>query len=344
MRIVHYEEKDRESWNRFVEKSPGGTFFHRAEWIAITESYYGFSSYSFSVREGNEIVAVIPLFLCKSPFLGKCLIPTPTCGRLNYCLSNDEAEPIIWAEMERLLRDTDARFVEMRFDYENSKSGLVIQQEHILQPLFLEQSADEQWKKIKPSVRNKIRQAERYNLRCFSGKSEYFPDFYRLYATNMRNFAYPLLGKKMFRLLLHEFSDIMEFIVLKYEECIIAALINFYYKDTVTNLWGVSSLQHRHLRINNYLYWEALTKAVTEGYKSYDFGRSRKDSGIFVFKSQWGTTNIPLHYHYLVKGETQLPSVEGTQNRYRLPMMIWRHLPLGITKTIGPPLGKWMPL
>ena len=344
MEIIRYEEKNREEWNLFVETCPRGTFFHRAEWIKITESYYGFQSCSFFIREGKEIVAVVPLFLCKSPFLGRCLIPTPTCGRLNFCLLKDKTEPIIWEELERILRSTNANFAEMRFDRENIKSDLIIKREHILQPLFLEANSRDQWKKLKPAVRNKVRQAEKHNLQCISGKSEYFSDFYDLYAVNMRNFAYPPLGKKLFRLLMHEFSDIMEFLIVNHEGDIRAALINFYYKDTVTNLWGVSSLQHRHLRINNYLYWEALKKAIDDGYAIFDFGRAREGSGVYLFKSQWGTADIPLSYHYLVRGKARLPSVEGTQKTYRLPMMIWRHLPISVTKIIGPPLGKRMPL
>lgn len=344
MKIVRFEEEHHLAWNEFVNRRPEGTFFHRAEWIKITRSYYGFPSFSFLVMAGDEIEAIVPLFLCRSPFLGRCLIPSPLCGRQNLCLRTPDAEEPVWEELERLLEETGARFVEMRFDSGHERRGLPTSREHLLQPLFLEENQEKQWEKLKSSVRNKIRQAEKYNLETSGGKEEYFPAFYRLYASNMRDFAYPLLGKKLFRLLMEEFAEIMEFFVLKNEGTVLASLINFYFKDTVTNLWGVSSKKHLNLRINNYLYWSALKKAIADGYRIFDFGRARKNSGVARFKQQWGTADIPLSYQYLSHQKIRLPSVEETREKYRLPMLLWRHLPLWGTRLLGPPLGKLMPL
>lgn len=343
MEIESFSKQYYDAWNEFVISCPEGSFFHLAQWIAITEKYYGFSSYSFLIRKAGEIVAIVPLFLCRSPFLGRCLISTPICGLLCPCTTSPEAKELIMKHLWQLLDITHARFLELRSDEQSEIPGLPTIREHILQRLTLGPDETTIWKNLAVAVRNQTRQAQKWGLSCESGV-HYLPQFYRIYARNMRDFSYPLLSRRFFTILQREFKDIFELLVVMREGQVLGALINFYFKDTVTNLWAVSLKKYQKMRINNFIYWEALKKACREGYKIFDFGRARKDSGVYHFKKQWGTTNIPLSYQYLSRRKFKLPGVEETQKKYRLPMAVWRRLPLWLTRIVGPPLGKMMPL
>lgn len=344
MKIEPYQPALREAWNEFITRMPEGTFYHRAEWIAVTEEYYRFPSYSFLVREGNEIVAAVPLFLCRSLLLGRCLIPTPVCGRLNLCLGSPRAKDIVRREFKRLLKATGSRWLELRFDAEHEEESLPTNREHSLQILGLEKNAEKQWEKVIPPVKRQVRQGVRHGLKAVSGGMENFPAFYRLYASNMRDFGYPLFGKKFFRLVGAAFSDSIEIFVTGRERMVMAAAINFRFKDTVTNLWVVSDKRYRRLRTNNFLFWEVLQQAIEGGFSAFDFGRSRRGSGVEHFKKRWGTVGIPLSYQYLGARRGGVPGVDAARNRFRLPMAVWRRLPIGLTRILGPPLGKRMPL
>ena len=343
MKIVPYEENNHEAWNRFVSTCPAGTFFHLAEWIKITETYYGFSSRSFFIKEGEEIIAVVPLFLCRSPLLGRCLIPTPVCGLLLPCTTSSEAEALIIKHMWRLLDDTDAKFLELRYDEQHVIDGLPANRENVLQRLSLLPGEEALWKKMTSPGRRCIKKAKKWDLQSKSG-IHYLPQFYRLYAGNMRDFGYPLFSRRFFDLLSQEFAELIELSVVTLNNKVLGALLSFRFRETVTALWIGSRKEFWHMRINNFIYWESIKKGCREGYTMFDIGRTRENSGIARFKAQLGAISIPLCYQYLSRGKFNAPSVQESQNRYKLPMAVWKHLPIWLTKVIGPPLGKWIPL
>jgi serine/alanine adding enzyme len=90
------------------------------------------------------------------------------------------------------------------------------------------------------------------------------------------------------------------------------------------------------------LYWEALRAACNEGFRHFDFGRSTRDSGTYRFKSQWGAQEEPLFWYTIPVASS---AARPRPRSYRHPSFLsktWQHLPLAVTRQVGPRLRGYL--
>ena len=79
------------------------------------------------------------------------------------------------------------------------------------------------------------------------------------------------------------------------------------------------------------------------GYRVFDFGRSRKHSGSYEFKAHWGMVERNLPYEMVLVRRKNLPNFTPANPKYQLAMRVWQKLPLAITRAVGPSLLKLVP-
>jgi hypothetical protein len=91
------------------------------------------------------------------------------------------------------------------------------------------------------------------------------------------------------------------------------------------------------------LYWTALKHACDTGYRMFDFGRSSPNAGTYRFKEQWGAKPVPLYWHYWMRNGVRLPELNPANPKYRWAIDAWKHLPVSLTKLIGPPIVRNIP-
>jgi hypothetical protein len=72
------------------------------------------------------------------------------------------------------------------------------------------------------------------------------------------------------------------------------------------------------------------------GYKLFDFGRSKKGTGSFDFKKRWGMVMTDLPYQYFLVSKQSLPDTSPLNPKFALSIRLWQKLPLPIANTIGP--------
>jgi hypothetical protein len=82
---------------------------------------------------------------------------------------------------------------------------------------------------------------------------------------------------------------------------------------------------------------------LERGYRVFDFGRSTVGSGPHHFKLQWGSMEVPLHWNYWLAHHDELPEMNPQNPKYRLAIWAWQHLPLPVTKLIGPSIVRGLP-
>ena len=92
------------------------------------------------------------------------------------------------------------------------------------------------------------------------------------------------------------------------------------------------------------MYWELMRHATVAGYRVFDFGRSRNDTGPFHFKRHWGFEPRPLHYQYVLLGKNTMPQINPSNPKLQAFIKVWQRLPLAVTKWVGPPLTRLLPL
>ena len=60
-------EDDKERWNRVVEQSGNGTFYHTWDWKAVIERSFHEQTYMIVAEQEDEIIGVFPCF-CRGVF------------------------------------------------------------------------------------------------------------------------------------------------------------------------------------------------------------------------------------------------------------------------------------
>jgi hypothetical protein len=76
------------------------------------------------------------------------------------------------------------------------------------------------------------------------------------------------------------------------------------------------------------------------GYRLFDYGRSKRGTGSYDFKKNWGFEPQPLHYEYLLVRGKRVPEHNPLNPRYRLLIKLWQRLPLSLANLIGPHVVK----
>lgn len=90
------------------------------------------------------------------------------------------------------------------------------------------------------------------------------------------------------------------------------------------------------------MYWHLLQRAIERGQRVFDFGRSSPGSNTFRFKRQWGAQPEPAVWQYYVR-QGNVGDMRVENGKYNRLIDIWRRLPVGLTRLIGPPIIRGIP-
>jgi hypothetical protein len=76
--------------------------------------------------------------------------------------------------------------------------------------------------------------------------------------------------------------------------------------------------------------------ACERGIAVFDFGRSKRGTGSFDFKKNWGFEPTPLAYEYRLLDRDDVPQNNPLNPKYRAFIALWRRLPRGVANALGP--------
>jgi hypothetical protein len=83
-----------------------------------------------------------------------------------------------------------------------------------------------------------------------------------------------------------------------------------------------------------------MRRSREQGYRLFDFGRSKADTGPFSFKKNFGFKPQPLPYEYYLVKSPAVPDVNPLNPKYRLLVNAWTRLPLPVANLLGPTLAR----
>ena len=64
--------------------------------------------------------------------------------------------------------------------------------------------------------------------------------------------------------------------------------MSFYFRDEVLPYYAGDTRGARDLAANDFKYWELMRRACERGMRVFDYGRSKRGTGSFDFKKNWG--------------------------------------------------------
>ena len=83
-----------------------------------------------------------------------------------------------------------------------------------------------------------------------------------------------------------------------------------------------------------------IARARQRGMRIFDYGRSKRGTGSFDFKTHWGFEPEQLYYEYYLVRARAMPELNPTNPRYQKVIALWQRMPLWVTRTIGPLLAR----
>jgi hypothetical protein len=91
------------------------------------------------------------------------------------------------------------------------------------------------------------------------------------------------------------------------------------------------------------MYFDLMRRAGRNGFRTFDFGRSKRVKGSYDFKSHWGMVERELPYEVMLIGRKDPPDYSPANPVFRLPILCWQRLPLAVTRALGPHLLRFVP-
>ncbi|HLX29155.1 MAG TPA: FemAB family XrtA/PEP-CTERM system-associated protein, partial [Casimicrobiaceae bacterium] len=199
----------------------------------------------------------------------------------------------------------------------------------------IEADADANMKAIPRKQRAMVRKGMSHGLR---GEIDRDADrFFSLYADNVHRHGTPPLSRRYFARLIETFGDDCEaLIVVDASGRPVSGVMSFYFRDEVLPYYAGDTSRARELAANDFKYWELMRRACERGVRVFDYGRSKRGTGSYDFKKNWGFEPSPLAYEHMLYAGQSIPQRNPLNPKYRAFIGVWRKLPRPLVNALGP--------
>ncbi|KKO46874.1 peptidoglycan bridge formation protein FemAB [Arsukibacterium ikkense] len=332
------DDKRNAEWDNFVKSSPDGSFFHLAGWQHVLADLGHQGFYLYATAE-QEIVGVLPLARVKSRLFGDALVSTPFCV-YGGALGSDEVKRHLEQSAITLAAELAVDYLELRYQHpQHNQLTTRIQHATFQCPLAEDDAAilANVKKKQRAVIRQSLNQQLSYTL------DSAIDDFYKTYSESVRNLGTPVFSKSYFQTLQTVFGNKTEILTVRKDGKPVSSVLSFYFKDQVLPYYGGGISQARELKSNDFMYYQLMCHArADKGCNSYDFGRSKLESGAYSYKKHWGMVAVDLPYQYQLINASALPNLSPNNPKYQLFIKLWQKLPLGVSQWLGPKISRYL--
>jgi FemAB-related protein (PEP-CTERM system-associated) len=333
-----FRDGDADAWERYVKASPEATFFHRLGWREILEEVFRHRTHYLVAERNGALCGVLPLAQVKSRLFGHSLVSLPFAVYGGAAADDSAVVAALNAAAVDLARDLGVTHLELRnrlpreADWPAQDLYVTFRRE-ILPDVEANMLA------IPRKQRAMVRKGLQRGLVAeVDGGVE---RFFELYADNQHRHGTPPHGIGYFEALRRVFGDDCEVLtVLSPQGKPVSGVMSFYWRDEVLPYYAGDLTDARDLAANDFKYWELMRRACERGLKVFDYGRSKKGTGSFDFKKNWGFVPTPLHYEYQLLKCDRVPQNNPANPKYRAMIATWQKLPRPVVNALGPMLVR----
>lgn len=327
-------------WRRAVDALGESRLAHAPEWFTVIRKAYGHDPLYLGAGDGYGGHGVLPAFIVRRPLLGTVVSSMPFLDGGGPCSSSVALGEGLVAQLIEEARTIGADMVELRC---LERLGIAAEPMKHKVNLTLPLLADHerQWRQFDGSVRNQVRKAERSGLSVAFVGAEKLDDFYAIFATRMRELGSPVHARRFFAAIFDAFGGRARLALVRKDSTPIGGLIAIAFKDVLAVPWASCLRRYDTLCPSMLLYWETIRTGCGEGFRRFDFGRSSPGSGTYRFKRQWGAEEEPIFWYTIPIRRGGGESLSSGR-RAALLAGAWRHLPLAVTRTLGPQIRKYL--
>jgi FemAB-related protein (PEP-CTERM system-associated) len=330
------------AWDAFVNAQPDATFFHLSAWAKVIADSFGHATHYHYAEQDGAIVGVLPLARMKTFLFGDVLASTPFCVYGGPVGATPEVTAALADHAFALMRKLGAPVLEFRrIDTVDANfQGRPPLYYTFRKPIVITgDDVRDQEKNIPRKQRAEVRKGLKRGLTSVSNSD--IDTLHAVYAESVRNLGSPVFPKRYFRALTQAFPDAHDVTTVLHEGRAVASVLNFHFREEVLPYYGGGTREARGLSANEVMYWEVMRRAGRErGARSFDFGRSKLDTGAFAFKKNFGFEPTELHYCYRLADGARIPENNPNNPKYQAMIRLWKRLPVRVANIIGPPLVR----
>jgi FemAB-related protein (PEP-CTERM system-associated) len=338
VRVRQFAPGDEAAWDRFVQQCPAATFFHRAGWREILENVLDHRCYYLLAEQKGQIRGVLPLAEVRSLVFGHALVSLPLCVYGGPAASDGATEDALIDAASELAQELRVEHLELR----NREAKRRDWPRQDLYVTFRKPIAAEVEANLTAIPRKQRAMVRKGIARGLYSEVDAAPDrFFELYADNMHRHGTPALSKRYFVRLREVFGDACEILVVSDSAARpVSGVVSFYFRNEVLPYYAGDTVEARELAANDLKYWELMRRACERGVRVFDYGRSKRGTGSFDFKKNWGFDAVPLAYEYVLRSRTAVPQNNPLNPRYRALIAAWRRLPRSFVDLVGPRVAR----
>jgi Acetyltransferase (GNAT) domain len=345
-------------YDEFVGGCDRAGAYHAGAWARILAAAYG-GRPRYLALSGSDgaLEAVLPLIASRGIVSGSRLRSLPVVPFAGPAGTSLEAEAALAAAACRVAdeRGTALMINTRTPGYDELAPGLRCATANPTWVTPLPDDADglrKGWKKSSNNLFRNIAKAEKAGVRVREGQGDSdLRDFYRLYlATMRRHRSLPRAWRqmKLDQAMLGP-SGAFRLFVAEHESRPVAAGVFHAFGDTFDLLYNGSDDAARDLRPNFALYWHAISWAIQNGYRRFDWGEAQEGGPLSRFKAQWSAEPVAAYrYDYDpsgAPGESRADRLRNSHDVFDAPGehsrgqraidAVWERTPLALTRAAG---------
>ncbi len=340
---VRVVEQPGADWDQYVLAHAHGSPFHLRAWKQCIEDTYGFRPFYIEARRGPLVAGVLPLFLVSNFLTGKVLISTPYAVYGGALADDPAAYEAIAREVRRLGQELGVQYVELRNSSADQLLGFSALSRYVTFGKTLEPTDESILEAIPRKTRRMVRKSVEagFTSEIETADPAGFED---LYALNLRRLGTPAFPSRHFTSILEYFKNSAGIHQHRLNGQLAGAVMTFYFRDKLLPYYGASNPAFHAAAPNNFMYFDLMRWGRANGFRLFDFGRSKKAAGgSYDFKSHWGMEERELPYEVLLVKRKDLPNFSPANPAFSWPRKMWTRLPLGLTRWLGPWLIRLVP-
>jgi FemAB-related protein (PEP-CTERM system-associated) len=340
IKIEHFSSAEK-TWDEYVLRHPQATFFHLMGWQRVLEQTFPYRAFSCVALRDGRISGVLPLFLVRNLPFGQSLVSMPWGVYGGICADDDETQSALLNYAKTLAQRLVVRYLELR----NQAPCCDLPAADLYVTFRKEIASDPETNMaaIPRKQRRMIRQGDKHGLTAQMGGEEFLKGFYHLYAHSVRNLGTPVFSVRLMANLLREFGPACRILAVFHEEQMVAGVMTFFFRDQVMPYYGGALRHALQYAVNDFMYWHLLCYGAEQGYRIFDFGRSKKGTGSYDFKRHWGFEPTPLAYQYHLVRQKTMPDQNPLNPRFALAIQTWKRMPLWLSRWLGPKIVRFFP-
>jgi len=329
-------------WDNFVRAHPKATFFHQIGWKKVMQLTYGYRPFYFYAERNGKITGIAPAFLISNWMTGRCLISLPFAVYAGICSNDPESATALMAHLERIADTERVQYLEIRNRNGEILPGYHANTRYATFTLPLSGDTESLYKSLPKDIRYMIRKGEKAGLTVKRG-TELLDAFYHLLTINLRRLGTPAFPRVLFQNLVREYPSQTDITVVFFGERPVSGGMSFFFRDCMQPYYIGSLDEAKGLAANNFLWWELMKQGAQRGCATFDFGRSKRDSGNFDFKKKWNPQIDTLSYQVRLVRRKEMPNFSPTNPKFQMATNAWKKMPLGLTRVLGPRVVRWFP-